>query len=565
MLRVPAGITSLIIEDADGATEGTMRIRSASGQFAPMTFTNPTTSLVILKDNAATTVDVSSTDTAFTGTIDQQVTATLLNTVSTLPEDTNTTAAIRVADVQVNAFAGPGQVISVAGTHAALFEVSGGSVYLKAGSSLDFETQPLLTFEVRVTHPNGAVTALPFALSISDVADDSTAPTSLITALPAASTTRTLNIAVTGNDPGLGASGILEYDLYYSTGGSFVKFATVPAGVASTTFTGTANTTYWFRSVARDNAGNVETKISADTYTRIGDVVPPSTQVTTAVPTSSGLFTVQMTGNKPSGTPITAFDVYVVIDSGEPILIGAASSVATGGGNYSGVILFQGILDGVSRTYRFYSRGRDGAGNVETAPVSGGVSATYSFASAGLTATAIDVQNGVNQRSYVRYLDVLFSTSTGLGDLLAAGRVMVERFGIDATAVDAGTGVAVTGFGLVQNGNKLRLDFGSNGIGGLRQAGNGFYRVLLDLDGNGTFTDAGDKAFEFHRLFGDANGDAKVDVADTNLVTSQIGRVGTNLDGDLDGNGSVNSTDRLYTTQQRGKKLLEPLVSWLDD
>jgi hypothetical protein len=394
---------------------------------------------------------------------------------------------------------------------------------------------------------------------------DITAPISLITALPAASNSLMLNIAVTGNDPGVGASGILEYDLYYSTGGAFVKFATVPAGSPSTTFTGTANTTYWLRSLARDNAGNVETKISADTYTRFGDVVPPSTQVTTAVPTSSGLFTLQITGNKPSGTPITAFDVYVVIDGGEPILVGAASSAATGGGNYSGVILFQGILDGVSRTYRFFSRGRDGSGNVEAAPVSGDVSATYSFAAAGLTATAIDVQNGVNQRSYVRYLDVLFSTSTGLSDLLLTGRLKVERFGINATSVTPETGAAVTGFALVQNGNKLRLDFGSNGIGGLRQAGNGFYRVLLDLDGNGSFADAGDKAFEFHRLFGDGNGDATVDIADTNLVTTQSGRSGANLDGDLDGNGVVNSVDRLYTIQQRGQKLLDPLLSWLDD
>jgi hypothetical protein len=38
------------------------------------------------------------------------------------------------------------------------------------------------------------------------------------------------------------------------------------------------------------------------------------------------------------------------------------------------------------------------------------------------------------------------------------------------------------------------------------------------------------------------------------------------LDGDLDGNGSVNSTDRLYTSQQRGKKLLDDvLLGWLDD
>jgi hypothetical protein len=564
VIRVPSAISSIIIEDADSGTEGQMRVRSATGQFTPFLFTNPGTGIHVLRDSESTTVTVESTDPGFTGAVSISVSASLNNTVTALPEDANTTARTRIANVQIATLL-QGQVISVAGTDAGMFEVDGTSVYLKAGSTLDYESKPLLAFQIRVTDPSGAVAILPVSINISDVVEDITAPTSLITALPAASNSVTLNIAVTGDDPGLGASGVKEYDLYFSTGGSFVKFATVPAGSPSTTFTGTANTTYWFRSLARDNAGNVETKISADTYTRIGDVVPPSTQVTTAVPTSSGLFTVQMTGNKPSGTPITAFDVYVVIDGGEPILVGAASSVATGSGNYTGVILFQGILDGISHTYRFFSRGRDGAGNVEAAPVSGDVSATYSFASAGLTATAIDVQNGVNQRSYVRYLDVLFSTSTGLSDLLATGRVKVERFAINAGLVTPETGTPVAGFGLVQNGNKLRLDFGSTGLGGLRQAGNGFYRVLLDLDGNNSFADAGDKTFEFHRLFGDANGNGIVDVADTNLVTSQIGRTGANLDGDLDGNGSVNSTDRLYTTQQRGQQLLAPLLGWLDD
>jgi hypothetical protein len=478
-------------------------------------------------------------------------TATLVGLLSTIDPDSGNTFTYSFVD------GGPWDADNSA------FAIVGNE--LRTSRPLDFETQGSYLIRIRTVDQGGLEIQTEFTITVNDLVEDITAPTSLITALPAASTSLTLNIAVTGTDPGVGASGVLEYDLYYSTGGAFVLFETVPAGTPSTTFTGLPNTTYWFRSLARDNAGNVETKISADTYTRIGDIVPPSTQVTTAVPTSSGLFTVQMTGNKPSGTPITAFDVYVVIDSGEPILVGAASSVATGGGNYSGVILFQGILDGVSHTYRFFSRGRDGSGNVEAAPVSGDVSATYSFASAGLSATAIDVQNGVNQRSYVRYLDVLFSTSTGLSDLLAAGRVKVERFAINAGSVTPGNGTPVTGFGLVQNGNKLRLDFGSNGIGGLRQAGNGFYRVLLDLDGNGTFADASDKAFEFHRLFGDANGNGIVDVADTNLVTSQIGRVGANLDGDLDGNGSVNSTDRLYTTQQRGQQLLAPLLGWLDD
>ncbi len=85
------------------------------------------------------------------------------------------------------------------------------------------------------------------------------------------------------------------------------------------------------------------------------------------------------------------------------------------------------------------------------------------------------------------------------------------------------------------------------------------------MDGNGSFADAADSAFEFHRLFGDATGDGKVDAADTARVNSQFGRTGANLDGDVDGNGAVNSTDRLYVTQQLGKKLLDPLLAWLDD
>jgi uncharacterized delta-60 repeat protein len=436
---------------------------------------------------------------------------------------------------------------------------------LKTAAVFNFETTSSYSIRVRSTDQGGLTVESLVTINVTDVAEDVTAPVSLITALAATSNSLSIPILVTGSDPGAITTGVKEYDLYYSTGGAFVKFATVPLGSPSTTFTGSANTTYWFRSLGRDNAGNVETKTTSDTYARIGDVVPPVTQVTSAVPNAGGLFTVQMTGTKTSGTALTVFDVYVSIDSNTPVLIGSASGVSLGSGNYSGQILFQGALDGASHTYRFYSRGRDGAGNVEAAAVSGDVSVTYSFASAGLVATAIDVQNGIRQRSYVRYLDVLFSSATGVDAMLNAGRVKVERFAIDAASVTPETGVNVPGAVLAQNGNRLRLDFGASGLGGLRQAGNGFYRVLLDMDGNGSFADVGDNAFEFHRLFGDANGDAKVDVADTDLVTSQIGRTGSNLDGDLDGNGAVNSTDRLYTTQQRGKKLLDPLLGWLDD
>jgi hypothetical protein len=437
---------------------------------------------------------------------------------------------------------------------------------LKTVAAFDFETKSSYSIRVRTTDQGGLSFEKIFTISVTDVQEDVTAPQSLIAALPAASGTLTFPVTASAVDPGgVAASGVFEIDFYYSTGGSFVKFATSPASNPTANFTGAPNTTYWFRSIARDNAGNVESKTSADTYTRIGDVLPPTTQVTSATHNSGGLFKIHMTGSKIGGAPMTAFDVYVVIDSNAPVLIGTAGAGAATAGVYSASLLYQGITDGNSHSYRFYSVGKDSAGNVEAAPVSGDVTVTVSFSSGGLTLGAIDVQNGSGQRSYVRHLDLLFSSSTGLSSLANTGRVRVERFGIDATSVNPGTGTLVSGFTVNQSGNRLKIDFGATGVGGLRQAGNGFYRVLVDVDGNGNFTDAGDGAMEFHRLFGDADGNGIVDIADTNLVTSQIGRTGTNLDGDLDGNGSVNSTDRLFTVQQRGRKLLDPLLGWLDD
>ncbi len=101
-----------------------------------------------------------------------------------------------------------------------------------------------------------------------------------------------------------------------------------------------------------------------------------------------------MSGTKISGSVLTAFDVYVTIDGGGPMLVGTANAAPAGGSNYTGQILYQGLTDGVAHTYSFYSLARDGAGNVESAPATGDVTQTWMFASAPLTATGIDVQNG---------------------------------------------------------------------------------------------------------------------------------------------------------------------------
>ena len=446
-------------------------------------------------------------------------------------------------------------------TDNASFVISGST--LKANAVFDYETKSAYSVRIRTTDAGGLWFEKAFTITVTDVAEDVTPPVSLINALPATTTTSTITLTATGSDPGLITSGILDYDFYYSTSGSFIKIGTAPANAPSIVFSPAANTTYWFRTLARDKAGNRETKATSDTVTRVGDIVPPASQVTSVTANSAGKFTIQMSGTKASGTALSAFDIYVILDGAAATLLGTTSAVSAGSGQYTGSITYQGKLDGQSHTYGFYSRAKDLSGNVETAPSTNDVSVTATFAAAALTATGIDVQNGANQRSYVRYLDILFSDNPTA--MQSSGRIAVERFGISAGAVNAGTGVAVTGFSTSRTANNLKLDFGTDGLGGKLQDGDGFYRVRLDLNGNGVFTDSGDASFEFFRLFGDANGDGTVDVADTNLVTTQVGRAGANLDGDIDGNGAVNATDRLYTTRQRGRKLLSWMLAFLDD
>ncbi|MCA9061536.1 MAG: right-handed parallel beta-helix repeat-containing protein [Planctomycetaceae bacterium] len=180
---------------------------------------------------------------------------------------------------------------------------------------------------------------------------------------------------------------------------------------------------------------------------------------------------------------------------------------------------------------------------------------------------AIEVQNGASQRSFINTVDLLFSSATGLADLLETGRVIVERFAIDTEDVSTGTGQLVGGVTLSQVANKISLNFGAGSLGGSAQtsASDGFYRILVDVDGNGTFGDDSDRAFHFHRLLGDTDGDGDVDNADLVIVSSQYGRVGNGLSGDVNGDGRINALDRLFTIRSRGRKLKPFMLDLLDD
>jgi len=150
---------------------------------------------------------------------------------------------------------------------------------------------------------------------------------------------------------------------------------------------------------------------------------------------------------------------------------------------------------------------------------------------------SFDVQRGMQQRSYIRYIDLVFESEDGLTGLLAEGRIGLTRYSLTGTN---GVNVSLAGKATA-TGNRITVDFGSQGIGGSRNssAGDGYYGLRLDTDDNGGF----ETVRNFYRLLGDTNGDRQVNSTDRNNVRARLGQTGT-LDADVNGDGVVNSTDR---------------------
>lgn len=169
----------------------------------------------------------------------------------------------------------------------------------------------------------------------------------------------------------------------------------------------------------------------------------------------------------------------------------------------------------------------------------------------------IDVQKGATQRSFVRYVDLIFESSTGLSQLISEGRINLTRFTLaGANPVN----VALAGK-LKVSGNRIIADFGTQGIGGNRNTatGNGYYQFGVDADRNGTK----ETQKNFYRLFGDTNGDRTVNATDQANVNADQNKKGSNLRSDVNGDGIVNATDRNYVKAQLGRTLWSALP--LDD
>jgi len=160
--------------------------------------------------------------------------------------------------------------------------------------------------------------------------------------------------------------------------------------------------------------------------------------------------------------------------------------------------------------------------------------------------SGIDVQNGQTQRSYLRALDVVFDQSGGLMDLINSGRLQLTRFNLNGLN---GSPISLPPRAVV--GNNIRFDFGPQGIGGNRNtnAGDGYYELGIDMDGNGSF----ESKKYFHRLLGDVNGDGVVSSSDKIQVLLASGS--SSAESDVNGDGLVNILDTSLVSRAVGRKL----------
>ena len=82
--------------------------------------------------------------------VNQPPTVRLVNAMTTLPEDVDTSRAIQVADIVVTDDGRGENTLSLSGPDAEMFEIVGTEVRLIAGTNLDFETKPDLDVTVEV-------------------------------------------------------------------------------------------------------------------------------------------------------------------------------------------------------------------------------------------------------------------------------------------------------------------------------------------------------------------------------------------------------------------------------
>ncbi len=136
---------------------------------------------------------------------------------STIAEDASTAAHVKVATIAVIDDGGGTNVLSLTGADQSFFEISGTSLYLKAGTHLDFETKSAYQVAVKATDASvpGSATSATYTLKVGDVSPETVAGTAGNDVL-AGGSDKDIIIGGLGRDTmtGGGNADIFEFDTF---------------------------------------------------------------------------------------------------------------------------------------------------------------------------------------------------------------------------------------------------------------------------------------------------------------------------------------------------------------
>ncbi|MEN1678963.1 MAG: CARDB domain-containing protein [Planctomycetota bacterium] len=314
--------------------------------------------------------------------------------------------------------------------------------------------------------------------------------------------------------------------------------------------------------------------IETETRSWLLDTTAPQSEVLDLAPVqTTPNFVLQFAGADPrsagalGGSGISTFDLYVSA-GGDPFQLEATLPVSTPTFTFLGE-------PGVA--YAFHTRARDAAGNYEAAPPTPDASTQAVSTATSIVDTAVQLVDGerLTQRSTVNTLTIEFDRE--LSDAIlpppAAGSgasvdpsflnaVTLVNLGVTADA-DDDVAIPLTAdqfryeeFG----GGASRIVWSLDAFAGADASlDNGYYVFVLDgdqvldefgfaVDGNGNGQAGGGLVIEFHRLFGDVDGDTNVDTDDRDAVDAALGSEpglqAWNPNADLDLDGQITGNDR---------------------
>ena len=232
----------------------------------------------------------------------------LTNVTTTLSEATDTTSAIEVAEIVITDDALGTNTLALSGTHAALFEIIGSDLYLKAGTVLDHETLPQLNVTVEVDDAEVGSTpddSSPLSITITAV---NGAPVVSIAGIPAGPVEGTeINLTADVSDPDPGdtftyAWSVTKNGAAYDVGESITTEATF-------TFTPDDDATYAVTLTVTDDDGQG----TASETIVVGNVAPTLAVSGDTAADEGSVFTLNLSSTDPGDDTITQW----VIDWGD--------------------------------------------------------------------------------------------------------------------------------------------------------------------------------------------------------------------------------------------------------